>query len=365
MGSVFRVYLIAVIFAIPQSGVASPARSSCLRQARQVLEKMDGNTLKVQSKFPGHHGGSRYLIQRKAWQSWSNMLSLEAAAPQGSPRWVFGYLDAQTAQFFGFKETPDGIVIPDQAELKGAIHAFNAIPKNAKSPTITMGVYSEPGLHASIERYLLRFVTDGELPWAMEGNYFHHDLNFHALAGVLIPTEFSHLGRRQLRAVFELRNYLAKEHSDLFREPLIQEHFKSLFSYLSTNLDISTGVLPQSLAQMRGPEISPRGAQGVNRILRYFCYEGLSPKKFIERLGGDINLMSRTQNNPSGRALAWKFRDAQKKFLTIKSHVDSEFDVGLPEASDPKWIHGKLLERLDAVNAEVKRYYELHPGELE
>lgn len=361
--------IIAVLFALMLvlsvvCGSNAVARDGLSRKCYRVLHSLlldrdpdfkflNGESVEVIRKIPGSYGGNRYVIRPKKGKDWLSLVG--GKSPQGSPLWIFEYLDAETAKFFGFYRDGENVVVPDQDEFRGAIRTFNTIPKTKVSPVATWSIYTESRLLAPSEEYVLCLATEGALPWGARGNYFHHDLYFHVLCTVLMPTEFLHLVRNQLLAVFAFKGFLKRQYPAIYDDPFTKDLFAQYFKELSTQMDFGTGLLSQPVALKLLAEPGVPHPDVIGR-LQSFISHGRSPKDFLDAFSKRFSLKADAQKNLVLIESQRKYQAALREFIELKSARDSRFTRGIDHVDDRVWLKNKVLARVGAIQQEVHQY---------
>jgi hypothetical protein len=306
------------------------AAEAIARQTKTLLD-LRGETVKVVQKIPGKYGGHRLVLRRRLGEPWLG--TTDEVTPQGSPLWIFDMLSPEAAEFFGFSRNGNVITVPDHDEFIGALRKFNSLKKDRNSPVATWGVYLESNLRAPDESYLRRIATDGLLAWAEKGNLFHHDLYFHVLTILGMPTEILNLIRRQLLALFEFRAFIERKYPEMAGTSAFRKYFQSYFKKVAENIDLGTGRVPQSAAALTGKNLP----HDFNFIQLAFS-SGLSPHGFLQETVRDPELAG-----------------VLKEFQNQKLQSDPKYNQGLTDGADPEWVRRKIIERLAAVEAEVRK----------
>lgn len=204
--------------------------------------------------------------------------------------------------------------------------------------------------------YLEEFINN-RLPISRIGpngdaTYFLHDLNFHAMAWILMPQEIRSLAQKQTASLLEFIDDFSRKHSQQSNKAHFKFMMHKLIEDQVSRIDIATGNLSQYLFQLL-------------RKVRTFDAIGRSSanKKKEQQIAKlHLHLMAITDG-----LSAWSERRSVKAFLANKSNL---FDKGFEESHkiDKSYFENALSEFIKSKESdpeftkeiEIDRYEDLH-----
>ncbi len=143
-------------------------------------------TVRIGAVLPGKHGGQRLEVE-KTGATWASGYTTVGYDPQGDPRWLVDALGCDEARYFGFEILSDTkAIVPNRAELMGAIEKINVHLKSKKKQPIEITYYDADEKNVKVKDYISNYLSRRGLPLASGGNHFLHDISFHTGA-ILAP----------------------------------------------------------------------------------------------------------------------------------------------------------------------------------
>jgi hypothetical protein len=254
-------------------------------------------TVKIVGEQTGLHGGKRIKIERLG-ETWGSSARSHAYDPQGDPRFFALIVGYEAAEFFGFKMlSVTQMLVPDVAELNGAIKSMNALLQqrkyfglgHAQGEAIPVTYYAQ--VKPNLPKYLTEWSKNAKLPIG-EGNEYFHDISFHSGAIFLPPVAVLH-SQNIAAHVSDFIEYLKMNLSHLEGESLraLKRYIYFLRLEESLTIDFHTGVLADALADFN----AFKRAEASNRdfVSKFGSYRR-SLKNITESIAGGVSLTPRT-----------------------------------------------------------------------
>lgn len=159
----------------------------------------------------GKFGGTRRVFSKKdpnqPWERYFDTPGFNDVLV--NPDSLIHILGSENARKLGFELTPTSAIIPDVAELRASIKAFNRQFPEGDPRRLAVNFYETGNKPLTGEQYRNGFLLQSELPMAKSGRLHFHDFTAHAGAAFM-PNEIVEETKLRVRLFSEFDAYLKK-----------------------------------------------------------------------------------------------------------------------------------------------------------
>ncbi|MDZ4083930.1 MAG: hypothetical protein U1E10_13385 [Bdellovibrionales bacterium] len=161
--------------------------------------------------LPGKFGGTRRVFNKKdpnqPWEKYFNTPGFNDVLV--NPDSLIHILGSENAKKLGFELTPTSAIVPDVAEFRASIIAFNRQFPEGDPRRLAANFYETGNKPLTGEQYRDGFLRQSELPMAKSGRLHFHDFTAHAGAAFM-PKEIIDETKLRVRLFSEFDKYLQK-----------------------------------------------------------------------------------------------------------------------------------------------------------
>jgi hypothetical protein len=164
--------------------------------------------------MPGRHGGRRLIVKRQgSWWDYRKDFNPGGGDLTQDLRF-FPIMLGREAEFFGYRWlTDEHVMIPDIAELNGAIDAFNRGLAAGDPRRLLVKFYPTEDSFIPLEDYVRNFVYKSSIPISRNGRQFLHDMSSHAIEDFFLPQDYVRFAQARGKLWFDFTESLGSKYA--------------------------------------------------------------------------------------------------------------------------------------------------------